>query len=58
MTGGEPMRMPWGKHKGEKVEDLPTDYLEWCLSNIEGNDALLREMQNQLDMRAGGGVVR
>ncbi len=24
-----PRRMPFGKYRGELLEDLPTDYLEW-----------------------------
>lgn len=23
--------MPWGKHKGTKLEDIPASYLLWCL---------------------------
>lgn len=25
------VRMPFGKHKGELLEDVPTDYLRWVL---------------------------
>ena len=28
-------RWPLGKHKGEKVEDVPTGYLIWCIENID-----------------------
>ncbi len=23
--------MPWGKHKGTPLENIPVDYLEWCV---------------------------
>lgn len=53
------LRMPFGKHKGELLEDLPTDYIRWCLENLERLDEpYRREMENQLTMRSGGGVVR
>jgi len=38
--------MPFGKHKGEKIEDIPYDYLEWAVGNLfEGEvlDALKAE---------------
>jgi len=52
------MRMPFGKHKGEPVEDLPTDYIEWLLREANLRDDLAEELQNQLDMRGGQGVER
>jgi uncharacterized protein (DUF3820 family) len=29
------MRMPFGKHKGLKIKDLPKAYLEWLVENID-----------------------
>jgi hypothetical protein len=29
------MNMPFGKYKGEDLEDIPRHYLEWCLKNIQ-----------------------
>jgi hypothetical protein len=29
------MRLPWGKHKGEDIEDVPSDYLRWLAENCE-----------------------
>ena len=59
----DPMRMPFGKHRGEPVEDLPTDYLEWCLENLDwGNrqarGVLREEMESQLKARRGEGIMR
>ena len=53
------MKMPFGKHRGEELEDIPTDYLEWCLREMESlRPALAEEMENQIRMRAGEGVLR
>lgn len=34
--------MPFGKHKGTKLADLPNDYLHWLLNKCENLDADLR----------------
>lgn len=31
MSGYEDVKMPFGKHKGELVADLPDSYLNWLL---------------------------
>lgn len=28
-------RMPFGKHRGIKLKDIETSYLQWCLDNIK-----------------------
>ena len=30
--------MPWGKHKGEDTEDLPSSYLKWLFENCDDNE--------------------
>jgi hypothetical protein len=40
------MEMPFGKHEGEDIEDLPTGYIVWCLKNIEGLD---EEIEQDMD---------
>lgn len=50
--------MPFGKHRGEDIADLPTDYLNWMVENLDNKPELVREAENQLAMRAGRGVVR
>ena len=51
--------MPFGKHKGTLLDDLPIDYIKWCLENIDNlRDNLREEMQNQVTLKSGGGVVR
>ena len=34
-TGGRPYFMPFGKHKGKTLRDIPLDYLLWLTENIE-----------------------
>ena len=29
------MIMPWGKHKGEDIEDIDSGYLRWLAANCE-----------------------
>lgn len=53
------IRMPFGKHKGELIEDLPSDYIRWCLENLERLDsAVQKEMEEQLLLREGKGRKR
>jgi len=55
-------KMPFGKHKGEALEDIPTDYLAWLSETLEAgkynNDALIVEIENQIKLRGGEGVSR
>lgn len=54
-----PVLMPFGRHKDERVEDVPSDYIRWLLENARALDRGLRkELEAQLEMRAGRGVVR
>lgn len=34
--------MPFGKHKGKRLCDVPTDYLKWCLDNCDRMTPSLR----------------
>lgn len=52
------MLMPFGKYKGEPLEDLPTSYIEWLLGECNLERKLEQELQNQLEMREGRGVAR
>lgn len=58
------MKMPFGKygpHKGDhrEIEDLPGDYIKWALENLGWlNSSIRTEMENQLKLRKGEGVVR
>lgn len=55
------MKMPFGKFKNEELDDIPTSYLTWLLTETEvdkTNPALAAECQNQLDAREGKGIDR
>lgn len=52
------MKIEFGKFKGQEIEDLPTSYINWLLENLVLNDKLQTELQNQLELREGGGIVR
>lgn len=34
-TAGPDMLMPWGKHKGVALKDIPRDYLKWILRSAD-----------------------
>jgi len=50
--------MPFGKYKGDQIEDIPSPYLQWALENLDLDEALIEEMENQLRARRGEGIVR
>lgn len=52
------MKITFGKYKGEEIEDLPTDYIRWLLENTTQGWRLTEELEAQLRMREGEGVVR
>jgi hypothetical protein len=39
--------MPWGKYKGELLEDVPSSYLLWTLEQGTKTDAMLRRRMAQ-----------
>lgn len=32
------MNMPWGKHKGQDINSLPSDYLKWLAGECHDED--------------------
>lgn len=44
------MKMPWGKHKGKDIEDVPSDYLQWVAENSE-NERLAVAADEEWDFR-------
>ena len=52
------MKLEFGKFKGQEIEDIPTPYIRWCLENLILGDKIQEEMQNQLKLRDGEGIVR
>jgi uncharacterized protein (DUF3820 family) len=38
--------MPWGKHKGERIDALPDGYVKWLLENCDNlNDKLYQQLR-------------
>lgn len=49
------MRMPFGKHSGKLVDEIPTSYLRWVLANIADLDANLHDtIKREVQDRAYG----
>ena len=45
-------RYPFGKHKGQRLGDIPTSYLVWALANVRRLDPGLRKaIEQELDER-------
>ena len=49
------VKVNFGKHKGLKLEDVPTAYLSWCVQNITDGDKLplINKMAEYLKLRLG-----
>ena len=44
-----PKTMPFGKHKGVPIAELPVDYVRWAIANLTDMDKYLRgALENQL----------
>lgn len=44
--------MPFGKHRGERLSDIPFSYLAWVLDNVESLNHYLRTaIENELASR-------
>ena len=37
------MVLTFGKHRGEEVEEVPTDYLNWLLEQLEDNESFAEQ---------------
>lgn len=46
--------MPFGKHKGKELQDIPKEYLHWLLDNVDLFDKLREDIQKELRTRASG----
>ena len=42
--------MPFGKHKGKEIEDMPSDYLLWLAQNCD-NDLIATEADEEWQYR-------
>ena len=43
--------MPFGKYRDEPIRELPDDYLDWILQNVELKGSLLRALENEYERR-------
>ena len=44
------MKMPWGKHKGKDLEDIPSSYIKW-LSEECDNETIAEEADEEWQFR-------
>ena len=42
--------MPFGKHKGTKIVDLPKDYAIWLIDTLDKDDWVARQLRNTPDL--------
>lgn len=50
-----PNEMPWGKHKGKPISQVPADYLRWVLKNADNaTPDLLDRIEKSLEDRGAG----
>ena len=52
------MYLSFGKHRGEEIENVPSDYLQWLMGALEDDDqfankhpGLYEEVEDELDKR-------
>jgi len=47
------MRMPFGRHQGKELEDVPLDYLTWALTSdyVARRPVFKRVLENEIDRR-------
>jgi len=45
------MRMPFGKHRNEKLADVPTGYLLWVTMTVNGHEPLKEAIRTELETR-------
>ena len=49
------MELPFGKHQGKELSEVPKSYLEWLYGELEEEiamkQALLEEIEDELNLR-------
>jgi putative quorum-sensing-regulated virulence factor len=52
VSQGRPIQvMPFGMHKGKPIKDLPADYLNFVLENVELKGSLFRALSEEFERR-------
>jgi exodeoxyribonuclease X len=49
--------MPFGKHRGKPIKELPNDYLTWILENLEMRKSLRTVLEAEYERRGRWSVV-
>lgn len=44
-----PTIMPFGKHKGVEITELPLDYVRWCLRQVDFDPYLVKALKKRLN---------
>jgi hypothetical protein len=50
MSSGETI-MPWGKHSGKCIADIPSDYLKWIYDISDADDDLKEASEQEYFFR-------
>jgi hypothetical protein len=59
LSQGRPLNtMPFGKHKGTPIRDLPSDYIRWVLENLNLRDQLFKALSGEYERRGGSSPKR
>ena len=60
MSGGDNKNIIcFGKYQGHDLEDVPRNYLEWCLENLDPtSDFMVRELEKISDFLEGGEALK
>ena len=45
------MRMPFGRHEGQQVHEIPRGYLRWALANLDLSPELRQAMELGLEKK-------
>ena len=51
MSSDGTLVMPFGKHAGKTIEELPSSYLRWVCENVEDNDEITESAADELKWR-------
>ena len=49
--------MPFGRHKGQAIREIPDNYLTWVLENLELKGSLLKALEEEYERRGTEGVL-
>ena len=50
-AGSSGFVMPFGKHKGKDLSDIPLFYVRWLILNVFDDDVLVEECEKEIERR-------